>query len=208
MIRSVCFLAFWLLCGCDSAAKETLDAPSGGGIENLPHLSQNGRRFPYLRYENTSPNSGDGRVFFLFPMMDRKNGLLALEAGPRSKMEELFAEDLLGISGLVSNANGIIRIDTLPVSLPVGVRAGQEWQVRYSKREFLCRSRVLSSKGSGKLGVSCRSGQYSLNFIFDRDRGVEEYQDFCDVLICTFRLVDEEGLLSREMLVYMGLPAI
>ena len=211
MIRTIHLLALGLLLiACDGSAKDAPDAVADKGVDDLPHLSEKGKRFPYLRYADTSPKSRNGRIFFLYPMMDERNTLLALEAGPDVKVEELFAEDMLGISGSVSNEDRMIRIEFLPISLPIEVGEGQEWPMRYAKNEFHCRSRAAAStkSSSDKLAVSCSSGKYALNFVFDRDRGVEEYQDFCGNSVCTFRLVDEEGLLSREVLDHLRLPRI
>jgi hypothetical protein len=212
MIRAIQLLTLWcLLTGCDGTGKVATDVPVDKGVGDLPHLRDKGRILPYLRYADKAPNSGNGRAFFLYPMMDERNELLALEYNPQlGSIEELFAEDMLGISGPVSNENGMIRIEFLPISLPIGVRGGQEWSLRYGKRDFLCRSKDVGPPQykPGTLAVFCASTEYTLNYVFDKDRGIEEYQDFCGNLICTFKLLDEEGLLSKEVLDYMRLPNI
>lgn len=80
--------------------------------------------------------------------------------------------------------------------------------MRYTKREFACTSAAGGAEVPGQIAVSCTSGEYRLGFTFSRDRGVTEFQDFCDFDICTFRLEDREGLLSGAMTEFMGLRRI
>jgi hypothetical protein len=123
------------------------------------------------------------------------------------KIEDLFGEELLGRTGKIINQSGYIKIDSLPVSIPIGVSAGQKWQMRYANRDFSCGSRAgVSMSVSEQIHVSCTSDKYTLNFNFDRTRGVTEFQDFCDFAICNFRLIDPHGLLSSKMTKNMGLP--
>lgn len=201
-----------LLFACGGQADDTPQAPAREGIANLPRLVHSGRNISYIRYADTSPQSGIGWAFFLYPVMDRRNNLLALEYNPRSSapMEQLFGEELLGISGPVVNENRFLRIEFLPISLPLGVAAGQQWQIRYARGDFACRSRAVTGEGSvpGQIAVSCTNVDYTLSFLFDRERGVTEFQDFCDMRVCTFELLDQLGLLSRATLEHMGLPPV
>jgi len=200
--------------GCALAvACNRADAGGGGGgdgqfIAGLPRLTRGHVAYPYTRYrEATAQTASHGRVFFLYPIKERKNEILALEYAPGIKVEELFGEDLLGTGGAVVADKDRIAIDFLPIAIPLGVAAGQEWTVRYAKRDFVCRS-YPGSGADGGIAVSCASGKYILSYAFDRTRGVTRFQDFCDFSICTFELMDSQGLLSKAMTQSMGLPGI
>jgi hypothetical protein len=201
------FAALCLLTACGQPV-DTSDRRAAGQTTRLPSLNRDGAQVRFMRYADARENSGNGRVFFLHPVMEPRNGVLALEGSPQGDPSALFAEDALGISGLVSAHGGKIRIDFLPISLPVGVRSGQAWQLTFARRTFSCRSRDDGPENRAVLRVSCRSPDYELNFLFERERGILEYDDFCGASVCTFRLLDARGLLSREVLQFMGLPEI
>lgn len=177
----------------------------------LPTVRKEGKDYPYIQYpEVTGKKESRGQAFFGYPMTGQENRLLALEYTPGMEMDKLFAEDMIGASGLVVRAGQHIKVDFLPISIPVGVAPGQEWRIRYAKREFTCRSAASSASKapSGQIGVSCTSGNYTLKFEFHRDLGVTEFQDFCRFSICTYKLADSHGLLSRTMTDFMRLPRI
>ena len=81
--------------------------------------------------------------------------------------------------------------------------------MKYAQKDFVCRSEAVADpRVTGRLKISCSSPEYTLSFVFDRDKGVETYQDFCGQAICTYELQDAEGLLSKDVLEYMGLPRV
>jgi hypothetical protein len=211
----LCLLGLCLLlsaCGEGAGGAAETPTPAQGGVGSLPHLVRNGRSLPYFRYGDASPESGLGRAFFLYPVLERRNELVAFDYNPRSTapLEQLFGEELLGASGPVVVENNFLRIQFLPISLPLGLAGGEQWRIRYARRQFACLSRAVTGEGSvsGRFAISCTSPDYTLSFVFDRERGVTEYQDFCDASVCTFRLIDQQGLLSRASLEHMGLPPI
>jgi hypothetical protein len=203
-------MIYMLTVACDASDRQP-PRVEGRGIAHLPRIHQSGKDYPYIRYpEVTGQTASRGRAFFLYPMKSARNELLALEYAPGMKIEDLFAEDLIGTGGVVVEMERQIRVAFLPISLPIGVRAGQEWRMQYARRRFVCRSRAApeASGVAEKIAVSCTSETYRLAFTFSRERGVTEFQDFCDFHICTFRLSDSEGLLSKTMTDFMGLPHI
>jgi hypothetical protein len=205
-----------------AAACNAADQQPSGGAENralserrelaeLPNINRHGTEYPYMRYsESTGQTESHGQIFYLYPTTRLRNQLVALEYEPGARVEGLVVEEILGSAGLAVVEDGKIRIDFMPISVPRGVAAGQEWRMQYASREFTCRSRADSGATTGHdhLAVSCSGADYTLNFRFNRERGVTEYQDFCGHSICTFSLTDPFGLLSRATLEHMGLPAI
>ncbi len=151
-------------------------------------------------------------AIFLHPMMELRSGFLALDHDTRSSrpIEELFGEELFGASGAIVLRDNIVRVESLPIALPVGVGNRQEWTLDYGRRQYRCRSSsAASEQGSpGALSVRCTGLQHSLAFSFSRDRGVTEFQDFCGDLVCTYRLLDPKGLLSPDVQAHMNLPPI
>lgn len=208
------FASLMVLALATSACSESEKHASGteaSPVAKLPSIRMEGKDYPYIRYpEVTGKTESRGRAFFLYPMTDRKDRWSALEYTPGMKMESLFAEDMIGITGLVIRIDRQIRMEFLPISIPIGVTGGQEWRMQHAKREFACKSEALVRKGDTRdqIEVSCTSGMYTLNFKFSRELGVVEYQDFCNHSICTYELADSHGLLSRKMTHFMGLPRI
>jgi hypothetical protein len=173
----------------------------------LPLLVDKGRRLPYIRYVTSDVDSRNGKVFFLYPMMSRRNDVLALDYSPYEQITDLFAEDMIGISGPTTIKNGMLAIDFLPISLPVGVTGGREWSLRYAKQDFICRS-SQDQEPKDLLIINCVTLKYTLSFSFNRTRGVLSYQDFCGSAICTYKLIEQQGLLSKGVLEHMGLPKL
>jgi hypothetical protein len=198
----------------EERASGTVENRSDSGqyeFTDLPRLSRPGIEYPYIRYaESTGHAESRGQIFWLFPTTGRRNQLVAVEHEPGSRVEGLVVEEVLGSAGEVVTDGRSIKIDFMPISLPHDVAAGQEWDMRYANRDFTCMSSAVSGGGAGsdRLEVSCSEDRYQLHFSFERERGVTEYQDFCGHSICTFRLDDPIGLLSRATLEHMGLPKI
>lgn len=128
-----------LTSACDSEGQVL--SPEDRRATALPTVRKDGKDYPYIQYpEVTEKTESRGQAFFTHPMADERNRLLALEYTPGMKMENLFAEDMIGASGLVVQNGHQIRVEFLPISVPIGIAAGQEWRIRYAKREFDCKS--------------------------------------------------------------------
>lgn len=200
-----------LLTACGAPATAPATAPPGG-IAHLPRLNDSGRELPYIRYFAARAGGSDGRAFFLYPMMDERDELRVLEYSPGRALTlgEAFAPDGKGTSGRVSNEGGVLRIEFLGIALPLNVKAGQQWNLEYLRERFTCTSALPpgADTRTQRLDISCTSPSYQLNFVFSRDRGIEQFQDFCGRSVCTYKLQDGEGLLSDDILKYMQLPQI
>ena len=199
-----------LALGCSPAERQEGNPVDTTGIGNLPHVSHDGVRYPYTRYsESTGQVSSRGRAFFLYPIKASKREILALEYSPGMKISDLFGEELLGRGGEAYYSDGQIGFTFLPVSLPVGVVAGQRWRMRYVKHEFLCAARTKENTSEAKkLLISCVNQKYTLSFEYEDKVGVTKFQDFCDFSTCTYNLMDSQGLLSDSMTKLMGFPNI
>ena len=204
-------MAFMLMPACNVANVQDSGAGENRSLADLPRISRGGTDYPYTRYvEATRRPESHGQIFYFYPTTNTRNRLVALQYEPGTQVSGIDVEEILGSDGLVVNEGGQIRIEFLPISLPHRVAGGQEWRMEYIDREFACESRAAPGQGTvaGQIAVSCASAPYRLNFTFDRERGVTEFQDFCGDAICTFRLTDPLGLLSRATLEYMELPNI
>ena len=213
MTRMFWIVGFCLLasaCGTGKDNDEAPSAPAARGLAGLPEATLGGRRVPYLRYGNTTPDAGLGTAIFLHPIMGQRNGFRALEYDTRSDrpVEELFGEELFGVSGTIVLRDNVIRVESLPIALPDGVGNGQEWTIEYGGRRYLCRSSIVAPTDQSTLTVTCSGRQHNLTFSFNRERGVVEYQDFCGDAVCSYRLLDPKGLLAPEVQDYMNLPRI
>lgn len=196
--------------GCGPANRQESDVVDSADIRNLPRIKHENVSYPYTRYsESTNQTASRGRAFFLYPIKTAKTEILALEYAPGMRVLDLFGEELLGTGGKAYHANGQIGFAFLPISLPVGVVSGQKWSMRYARRQFLCEAQATRNILPVKnLSVTCISGKYSLSFEYSEQVGITEFEDFCDFSICTYKLMDSQGLLSASMIKFMGLPRI
>src|SRR4051812_4526246 len=75
----VCIFAL----GCSSSETRESSAREMPSLASLPHLTQSGTDYPYIRYsESTGKVASRGRAFFLYPIKERKTEILALEYSP------------------------------------------------------------------------------------------------------------------------------
>lgn len=198
-----------LLLGCSSGDGQQSQAAGASDLGNLPYITHHGVSYPYLRYaETTNQASSRGKAVFLHPIKASKSEILVLEYAPGMKVADLFAEELLGTGGRALYSDGQLGFSFLPISLPVGVVQGQKWRMKYATQDFVCSANGKQNYPSNPLVVSCNSNKYRLYFKYDKQIGVTEYQDFCDLSICTYKLMDSQGLLSGPMVRLMGLPKI
>jgi hypothetical protein len=199
-----------LTLGCNPGDRQESNVIEARSRASLPHISDGHTDYPYTRYsESTGQTASRGRAFFLYPIKARKSQILALEYAPGMEVGDLFGEDLIGTSGEVVNENGQIVIPFLPISIPIGLVVGQSWRMTYTNHVFICKSQVSSDlTKSEKIKVSCTDDKDTLTFVYDRQLGVTEFQDFCDFSICTYKLMDSSGLLSPAMTLSMNLPKI
>jgi hypothetical protein len=205
-------MMYILTSACNAVDQQPSAKVEVRGLADLPRVLVRGVESPYARYsEMTGQKDSHGRVFFLHPMTSRKNEILAAEFEPGMDVAKLFGgEDVIGTGGLVVGDERQARIEFLPISIPFGIAASQEWRIQYAEQQFVCRSRAAPATNSisGQIAVSCTGAGDTLNFLFDRSRGVTEFQDFCADSVCTYRLTDPQGLLSRAMTDFMGLPRL
>lgn len=201
-IAMICALAS----GCGSGGRQD-ESRETAAFADLPRLTQRGVEYPYIRYlESSGQTASRGQAVFLYPIRKSRTELLALEYAPGVNVEDLFGSELFGRSGQVLRDGQKIWIEFLPISIPAIPTAGQEWRMRYARREFTCTShRDAVGSQNQRIGVICISAPYTLKLTYDSYRGVIEFQDFCDYSICTFKLQDSHGLLSGEMLKYIRL---
>jgi hypothetical protein len=199
-----------LVLGCSPAKHQKSDAIDTAGLGTLPRITHGGIGYPYTRYSESSGQiASRGRAFFLYPIKTSKTEILALEYAPGMRISDLFGEELIGTGGKAYYEDGRIGFSFLPISLPVGVVSGHNWPMKYAKLEFRCQSRENPDVSRGKgLSISCASEKYTLSFLYDEQLGITEFQDFCDSSVCTYKLMDSQGLLSRAMTLSMGLPNI
>jgi len=213
-IAPLVLLAMVAACGVasDSAVGNDVNQQTSahGELADLPHLRGPAVRSPYIRYSETTHRADSpGLVFFLYPLVRRRNELLAVEHEPGTPVSGNFSQDIAGgMSGLVLNGEREIRVDFLPISLPFDAAPNEQWHLRHASRDFTCTSRVGAETSNAEMLVTCASQNYTLTFSFDRERGITQFQDFCGRSICTYRLEDPQGLLSREMVAYMGLRGV
>src|SRR4051812_8576920 len=141
--------------GLSNAATPRL--PEHQGLADLPHLAGPAIRSPYVRYsETTNQSASRGLVFYLYPLVRRRNELLVVEHQPGTAVSADFGGDIVGgMSGLVVNSDHQTRVEFLPISLPARPTANQRWRLRYADRDFVCISRVGPDAVIGQIVVSC-----------------------------------------------------
>jgi hypothetical protein len=198
-----------LVLGCSPAKQESSGEPLSPPA-SLPHITHDGIDYPYIRYaESTGLRASRGRAIFLHPIKARKTEILTLEYAPGMKVEDLFGQELFGRSGEVVHAAGIIKITSLPISIPVKPTLVRQWRMTHGKYKYLCRFVRETISGKDKItSTSCANDQHSITFVFNDRLGVIEFQDFCDDFVCSYKLIESQGILSRAMLRSMNLIGI
>lgn len=206
MMNSI-FLIICLLFVTECSDAGEQPGTSSDDLSNLPTISHGNLRFPYIRYAKTDGRgSSRGRAIFIYPIKAHRNEILDLEYSPGTDVRGLFGEELFGESGAVTAQEGLLVVSTMPVSLPLQIDRASQWNMRYAKRIFVCVTSLQEAALPRRLfRIQCSSKDYDLSFLYSESLGVVQFQDFCDSSICTYRLLDEQGLLSAGMLKLMGL---
>lgn len=203
-----------LVLACGATGSQDLSgvdnrSSSGRSQTGLPSIRLQSIDQPYIRYSERSSEQGSrGRIFYFHPVRRQRNLVVSLEHEPEAPIVGIVDNEIFGEAGPVSDSDGQIHLEFLPISLPRGVSAGQEWRMHYIDREFSCKSQAAPSAGSTRMAVSCVDAPYTFSFVYDREKGVTEFQDFCGSAVCTYELIDPVGLFSTAMLEHVGVPAI
>lgn len=200
MGRSAILIALALagVCGCGDRRRKGAQA---GPEETayVPYLvDDKGVEFPYFRYENYiffPYDSGhqDGLAMFLHPIFEDRVKGLVLNYLPTQDIKSLFGEELFGGEFFVGSKGGVLAIEGLPISLPSDMKPCANWAMNHAEQIFDCRFEAMRGE---ELLVDCVSSKGSLEFGFDRERGVTKFQDYCDGRVCTYYLKTDVGLLS------------
>lgn len=192
-------IAVALLCGCGDQGKHGTQIEREIHDADVPYLTdEQGVKYPYFKYENYlffsyDSEHQDGLAMFVHPIFEDRVKGLTLKYLPTQSIRSLFGEELFGGEFFVGSKNGILAIEGLPISLPADMKPGSNWKMNYAEQVFDC----LFEPGHGnELMVDCVSSEGSLEFSFNKTRGVTKFQDFCDGRVCTFFLKTDVGLLS------------
>lgn len=194
------------LLGCSDDSQRSLQIKTEATNSQSTQIQQpnyyidgNNIKYPYFSYET---KDGESWAMFIHPMFEAKNRVLALSYKRGANLRELFGKEILGDNFLITKKNGFLENEIFLFFRPLDIKADWKWNTTYVKEDFKCK---LVFQYLKDYKVQCISPSYTLNFIFNYERGVTSFQDFCyQNNICTYELKSGAGILSPYHLRSMG----